>query len=483
MGFVMEAPQKLIEGAFSGHSVPPPGFDVKSLIQGNRVPAYPEFESAVAGPYVRLKSAPPIRSATLGERLTLRVPIRKEPLTVRTLSDFPSLERFRAVWKSWPGSLDSDIDYFCGMLHSRGADCKPHVIMLSRYSEPEAILVGFREPRSVPVKLGYRTICHTQAEVLQFVSGALRGTSSEDNCATLIGEVIRSLNKGEADLAIWDDLDIQSPLHKCAIRMPHPFLADHCNWQIDHWLMKFPSGLEDFLMSLERSQRSKLRRKYKKVFNHFDQRMEIRGVCSATQLESAIPQFEEIARKTEKRKRGFGFFDSPDIRQELIQAANNRWLRAFIVYLEGKPAAFWIGTLYNRLLQADYVGFDPAWAEFSPGIFLFLHVLETLQTEDIETIDFGRGDTQLQQCFSDIKRVEARVRIHAPTVRGLWLNLARTLAFEATALLRANRFSAPRKLSQYFGSDSQDSVHPTSSRLPHHEYLSWGELEQVGTSL
>lgn len=480
----MAASQKLTANAASGHLAPPPSFDPKSLSRAHRVAAYPEFESAVAGPYVRLKSAPPIRSATLGEPITLRVPIRKEPQTVTVLSDFPSLELFRTVWKSWPGSLDSDIDYFCGMLRSRGVDCEPHVIVLSRYSEPDAILVGFRERRRMPIKLGYRTLCHTQADVLQFVSGALRGTASEENCAALVREVIGCLDKGEADLAVWEDLDLESPLHKHAVRMPHPFLADHCNWQVDHWLMKFPSGLDDFLMSLERSQRSKLRRKYKKVFTHFDQRMEIRVVGSAAQLQDAIPHFEEIARKTEKRKQGYGFFDAPDIRQELMQAAKHGWLRAFIVFLEGQPAAFWIGTLYNRVLQADYVGFDPAWGEFSPGIFLFLHVLETLQAEDIATIDFGRGDTQLQQCFSDIKRVEARVRIHAPTACGLWLNLARTVAFRATALLRrANGFSVSKKLNQYLGGDDQEPVQASLSRSPHHECLSWGELEQVSTCL
>jgi hypothetical protein len=479
----MEATRKLTASA-SGPLASSPSFDRKSLSRSHRVAAYPEFESAVAGPYLRLKSAPPICSATLGEQITLRVPTWKEPQTVTVLSDFSSLELFRTVWKSWPGSLDSDIDYFCGMLRSRGADCKPHVIVLRRYCEPDAILVGFRERRRLPVKLGYRTLCHTQAEVLQFVAGALRGTASEENCAALVREVIGCLDKGEADLAVWEDLEVESPLHKHAVRMPHPFLADHCNWQVDHWLMKFPRGLDDFLMSLERSQRSKLRRKYKKVFTHFDQRMEIRGVCSGAQLEDAIPHFEEIAGKSEKRKQGYGFFDTPDIRQELMQAANNGWLRAFIVFLEGQPAAFWIGTLYNRVLQADYVGFDPGWGEFSPGIFLFLHVLETLQTEDIAAIDFGRGDTQLQQCFSDFKRVEARVRIHAPTLRGLWLNLVRTVAFRATTLLRrANGFSVCRKLNQYLGGEPQEPVQASSSRSPHYEYLSWGELEQVSTSL
>jgi hypothetical protein len=201
-------------------------------------------------------------------------------------------------------------------------------------------------------------------------------------------------------------------------------------------------------------------------------------------LQSVIPHLEQIAGKTEKRKLGFGFFDTPEICRELRQAAENGWLRAFVVYLEGQPAAFWIGTLYCGSLQADYVGYDPVWAEFSPGIFLFLSVLNTLQGEEIATIDFGRGDTQLRQCFSDVKKIEARVRIHAPTPRGLWLNLVRTFAFKATGFLRrADEFSLRASLKEYFngGTAAADPESKSSTRAQ--EYISPAELEHASTTL
>jgi hypothetical protein len=436
------------------------------------------------GLWAERKLEQPVHSVNLAERLTLRVAVSKKPLELRTLSDFSSLELFRTNWKSWPGTLASDIDYFCAMLRARGADCKPHVVMLIRDGEPDAMLVGFRQRRKVPAKLGTRAIFNTRANVLEFVTGSLRGNSSEANCAALVREVMRSLAQGEADFALWDDLDVQSPLYQHALQLPHRSLADHCSWQVDRWLMKFPNGLDDFLMSLERSQRSKLRRKYKKVLSHFDQRLELRIVNSLPELQSVIPHFEEIAAKTEKRKMGFGFFDTPEIRQELLDAAENGWLRAFLVYLDGQPAAFWIGTLYNRSLQADYVGYDPSWAEFSPGIFLFLSLLNVLHGEDISTIDFGRGESQLRQCFSDVKHVEAKVRIHAPTLRGLWLNLARTFAFKSTRLLRrANGFSLSRILESYFRGDASNVEQASPSNTPTTEYVVSGELEQVSTSL
>ena len=120
---------------------------------------------------------------------------------------------------------------------------------------------------------------------------------------------------------------------------------------------------------------------------------------------------EEIARKSDKRRRfGFGFFDTPQIREQMSIAAEGGWLRIYVLYLENKPAAFWMGTLYDRCLQADDVGYDPAWSEFSPGIFLFLNILEDLCDADIEIVDFGRGSSQAQTVF----RCVAAGRITCP---------------------------------------------------------------------
>ena len=54
-------------------------------------------------------------------------------------------------------------------------------------------------------------------------------------------------------------------------------------------------------MSLRRSQRSKLRRKYKKVLSSFAGKAKVRSFRSFADLEPAISDMEEIARRTDKR--------------------------------------------------------------------------------------------------------------------------------------------------------------------------------------
>ena len=358
------------------------------------------------------------------------------PLKVRTIRDLHELENLRPIWKSWSGTRDSDLDFFSSAVRSRGSGCQPHVIVLARNARPDAILVGLCERKKIPVKLGRITICQPEVNVLEFVHGGLRGAASAENSVALIQQVMQSLDQGEADVALWRRLDVHSPLYSGVLQLQPFALRDHFPCDDDQWLMDFPKGLDAFLSSLCRSQRSKLRRKYKKVLKHFAGRVEVRQFCSVADLELAISAMEEIARKSDKRRFGWGFFDTLQIREQMSVAAEGGWLKVFVLYVEDKPVAFWMGTLYNRCLQADHVGYDPAWSEFSPGIFLFLNILEDLRDADIEIVDFGGRGSQLKQCFGALRRVESQVNIYAPTLRGVQLSLLYAATYRATFLVR-----------------------------------------------
>lgn len=394
-------------------------------------------------------------------------------LAFHTIRDLQELGTLREFWESWPGTRDSDFDFFCDLVRSRGQGCRPHVIVLTRNAAPDAIMIGLRELKKMPFRLGFVTICQPEVKVLEFKYGGLRGNASKANCVALVREVIRSLNEGEADLAWWEQLSLQSPLRECALRLPRFVSRDYSSCPNNHWLRDFPQGLDSFFMSLGRSQRSKLRRKYKKVLNCFPGKVQVRCFRSPGDLESAILDVEEIAGKTDKRSLGIGFFNTPQIRMQLGTVAERGWLRIYILYLEAKPAAFWIGTLYDQCLQADHAGYDPAWGQFSPGIFLFLSIIEDLRDEDIKTIDFGWGSTQLNQCFGVRWHVEAGVQIYAPTLRGMQLNLLSMATHRTTLLMRHIRFleGTRRALRVYVARQGRN----------HYPIADWGAPARGGT--
>lgn len=356
-------------------------------------------------------------------------------LTVRTIRDLRDLEALRTIWESWPGTCESDLDFFSKTVGWRD-DYRPHVLAVMKGETPDAILIGTWEHKKVLFKLGYIPIVSPAADVIEFVRGGFRGnTTSERNCAVLVREVIRSLDESEADFAVWRQLDVKSHLYNTALRGPRFAIPDHSRCFIERWSMNFPKGLDAFLMSLQRSRRSKLRRKYNKFFNSLCGRVQVRRVCKAEDLELAVSDMEEIASKTEKRLFGFGFFDTAQTRKQMIAAAEGGWLRIYILSIDEKPVAFWVGTLYNGCLEADYAGYDPAWKRFSPGIVLFLYIIEDLHDQDVRTADLGWGDTQFNQCFGTTRHVEAQVRIYAPTLRGIKLNMLHTATHRTTVLL------------------------------------------------
>lgn len=180
-------------------------------------------------------------------------------------------------------------------------------------------------------------------------------------------------------------------------------------------------------MTRSRSQRSKLRRKYRNMLTRFAGSVQVRCFRSPLDLPLAIADMERIASRTDRRLlMGSGFVDNPETREQMAVAAEMGWLRIYVLYLEGKPAAFWRCTAYNGSLYGDHAGYDPIWRDLSPGIFLFLNIIEQFSEGDIKSIDLGYGDTQFRRCLGDLRCVESRLRIYAPTVRGFLLNVLNT---------------------------------------------------------
>lgn len=359
---------------------------------------------------------------------------RTDTVTVRTIRDLQALEPLRAVWQSWPGSRESDLDFFSSIVRAQAGGCQPHVIVLYRNGNPNAILIGMRRRRKLPFRLGYFTLCEPAVKVLEFVYGGLRGNASEENCVALVKEAIRSLEGGETDIALWRNLDVQCPLYKCALQLPRRVSRDYSrSFDTHHWLINVPKDVNSVFVNVGRNQRSKLRRKYKKMLRGTMGEVKTRCFRSVAESETALLDVERIASKTAKRRLfGVNFYDTVPGREHMAVAAEMGWLRIYILYADEEPIAFWVGTVFNGCLQADYVGYDPLWRESSPGILLFLTILDNLRDENIKIVDFGYGGSQFKRCFANTQRLESRVYIYAPTLRCIQLNLLNTAANRAT---------------------------------------------------
>ncbi len=73
------------------------------------------------------------------------------------------------------------------------------------------------------------------------------------------------------------------------------------------------------------------------------------------------------------------------------------------------------------------MGYDPAFAEYSPGLLLITRAIEELTSQNsdqrIEQIDWGLGDAEYKTRLSTENWKETSVHIFAPTAKGIVLNL------------------------------------------------------------
>jgi hypothetical protein len=396
---------------------------------------------------------------------SLREASEDEPLAIRTLRNLDELESVRSFWESRTGTRDSDFDFYCARVRARGLGCRPHVIVLSRKGRPEAILIGLHQNKKLRFRLGFVTVCQPVTSAFEFVYGGLCGDASVPNCELFIREILRSLYEGEADLARWERLNVQSPLYEAALRVPPFTMRDHSGCHEEHWFRHFPKGLDAFFNSLGRKQRSKLRREYNKVLNCFPGKASIRSFRAVGDLELAIPEMEKIARKTEKRQLGFGFYDTAETRAQLAAAAEAGWLRIYILYLEDKPAAFWAGTVYRQCLQGEYAGYDSRWSKCAPGTYLFLNILEQLREEDVKTIDFDCGSNRFNRRFGSLRQFAADIQIYAPTLRGMSLSFLRTITYRSDALMRRVGSLEPSRRALWHYIARRNGQHTSDARL------------------
>src|SRR6266404_9117806 len=105
-----------------------------------------------------------------------------------------------------------------------------------------------------------------------------------------------------------------------------------------------------------------------------------------------IRDVEDVAKKAWQRLRGGGFIGTEHMRKRLHLAGCKGWLRAYILYVENRPCAFSLGTLYGDTFYWDFTGYDPQYDRYSPGVFLFMRMLEDLCPQSVKLVDFGFGE-------------------------------------------------------------------------------------------
>jgi CelD/BcsL family acetyltransferase involved in cellulose biosynthesis len=146
---------------------------------------------------------------------------------------------------------------------------------------------------------------------------------------------------------------------------------------------------------------------------------------AADEVERLVRDVESVARRSYQRGLGVGFSETPYMKSRLEFEARKQWLRAYVLYLDDEPRAFWIGSLRNRVFLSDFLGYDSNYAQYSLGMYLVLNVLEELSIDSpdgLSCVDFGIGDALYKERLSNRHWQEAPVYIFAPSLKAVAVN-------------------------------------------------------------
>jgi CelD/BcsL family acetyltransferase involved in cellulose biosynthesis len=247
--------------------------------------------------------------------------------------------------------------------------------------------------------------------------------------------ILDSLRGDEANFALLNKVRADSPLCQFAIESASPLCRDHFPSICLHCSVDL-GGVEDFYQRLPKKTRHNLKWEAKKLLDDHSGQVKVFCFREPAELDRMIKDIEQVAKTTYQRSLGVGFKATPELFGRMVHEAREGRLRAYVLYVNEKPCAFWLGYVCHDILYVDCTGYDSSLRKYSPGKYLLMKVFEDSGREGLSKVDCGYGDEWYKEHFGTSQWSEIITYLFAPTRKGIGLNVLRTAAILTDRTLR-----------------------------------------------
>jgi CelD/BcsL family acetyltransferase involved in cellulose biosynthesis len=356
---------------------------------------------------------------------------------VRVARTAEHVESLRGPWTSMlRDSLPTDIDYFLWSLREEPQVVRPHVLAVEREGRTEAIVAARLLETRLPCRIGYSTIYAPAVRAICVLHDGLLGET--DAIAAILDELMAALNRREADVVVFRQLEVGSALHRAAAARATFATRQHALRPDVRWEIELPSEPEGYLDTLSAATRKGARRTAGRLEQLFGERLAIRSFRDPAELDVFFRDIETVAAKTYQRRLGVGHLGDAKQRARLGMLAKRGWLRASILYLDGNPIAFELGELYRGRFRSLAGGYDSAYGPNRVGAHLLVKTIEDLAADPHASVfDFGHGDADYKSKLAQVGLEEVDFLLYAQRPRPIWINFARTVLLEISYALKA----------------------------------------------
>jgi CelD/BcsL family acetyltransferase involved in cellulose biosynthesis len=223
--------------------------------------------------------------------------------------------------------------------------------------------------------------------------------------------------------------------------------------RFSHYYVDLSGTFDDYFSSLTSGRRATVRRKTRKLREAAGDGFAFEVAAQPADLPRFLRQAGAVSRKTyQERLLGAGLPAGAEFEQWIIKLGGENRVRGYLLRWNERPISYMLCSARDGVLFYDWVGYDPDFADWSPGTVLQHLALEHLYSERaFDVFDFteGGGDhkrafaTQSVTCadiwfFSVAARPVAALAGHA-VLKNLSAALVRALAATKTKG-RAKRF-------------------------------------------
>ena len=314
-------------------------------------------------------------------------------VTVECLRDCSKLESVRQMWEALGGQSPSQAashEDYKNLLLSAGGHDEMYLLALRENGHIVTLAPFVLSHGKKTYDLGSRPLFSLPVRRLSLLNDSLVGRN-DSRQMRLVFDALAECN--DCDLVSFDEHGLDSPF----MRSLKSALAD-TSWRCVnpfhktsvHWLLDLPPTIDDYMSGLSGRTRQTLRRKLVK----FDKQCggQVRLVTHPGDVDWFLAAGEKISRLTYQWKVGQRLcFDEPTRRTYLANAKAGT-LRCYMLMAGEEPIAFVRGNIRDGVYNYETPGYDPGYANVSPGTVLLLRVFEDLINHtECRVFDFGIG--------------------------------------------------------------------------------------------
>jgi hypothetical protein len=352
-------------------------------------------------------------------------------LIVDQLTTFDQVESIRAEWNDLhcalsPGSIHSDIDWYCTIAKSFASNQSPVVFTFRRNKDLVGIIAGYYHQRTIPLKIGYLHLGSYSASALSTNYQCCMAHPNPDVLNKMAETLWGELSSQKVKLIYVNALPVDDPLYRILVTIPLSQGIHLAYPPARHMMMSLAKTLEETIAGRGPRVRSFIRRTIKK--NNRTESAEsvfsLRVFTRPEDLEQYFTDAEAVAQKTYQRALNVGFQPTPFHRAQAEVAIKKGCFRGNILYDGEKPVAFQEDYLCGTHCFNPYVGYDPAYSLQNPGTMLMVKDWEQLIKNTQATVyDFGYGEGTYKSRFADICNYEGELLLFAKLPRNLFFFL------------------------------------------------------------